>query len=210
MILIHGSNSVGSGGGGSAVIGGRTYRTANIGGFEWLAENLDYKFDGLEIAATFKNTPVGCYYNNDEQNYGLDGTYKCGLLYNWYAVDYLNTNRATLCPGWHVPTIAEWSQLITDAGSIAAKNLKALDSSILSNWPSGWGGVDAFGMSILPAGYFGGYFDGFGSNANFWTDTPYGTSNAYRTRAEYNSDIFSSGYNYGREGCYSLRLIKDY
>ena len=54
-----------------SVIGGRWYRTVTIGGKEWLAENLDYTFDGLTIGLS-KNTdeyPAANYYNQNEEEY---------------------------------------------------------------------------------------------------------------------------------------------
>lgn len=37
-----------------------------------------------------------------------------------------------------------------------------------------------------------------------------GAANAYLIRADYNSNAFTSAYNYDRQYSYSLRLIKDY
>ena len=112
---------------GSVVIGGRTYKTVTIGNQEWLAENLDYKFDGLEISDVESLSDViANYYDGDEATYGRYGN-RYGLLYNWKAVDYIEQNKATLLPSdWHVPTATEWDTLVTTVGgaSVAGAKLK--------------------------------------------------------------------------------------
>jgi uncharacterized protein (TIGR02145 family) len=164
-------------------IGGRKYPYVQIGNQLWLAENLDYKFDGCGIGGSeTPSTPHAWYYNNDEATYGIDGTYKCGLLYNWYAVDYLEQNKATLLPtGWHVATKDEWDTLIAFAGgtSLAGTKLKATNNSITSNWPANWNGTDDYGLKILPAGYLNMTFRSIGEWSMINTHTTYGTNSPY-------------------------------
>lgn len=190
---------------GSADIGGRTYRTVNIGGVEWLAENLDFKFSGCNIGGSdTPSTPNAWYYNNDEATYGIDGVRKCGLLYNWYAAKLLNDNRDSLIPGWHVPTNDEWTALANAVGGtdVAGTRLKAANVS----WATSWGGTDDYGFGVLPAGLYHGSFSLVGSYALFWTITESG-GNAYRrffdTGATMGQNTFTK--NYG----YSVRLVKD-
>lgn len=172
MILTHGANSISRGGGGN-VIGGRTYRTVVMpDGKEWLAENLDYKFDGLVVgsSAQSESEPHGNYFNNDEATYGIDGTYKCGLLYNWPAVKYLDDNKATLCPGWHVPTSTEWDDLLTacgGSGSVAGYKLCAIKNSVVAGFPSWDNPTDDYGFGILPCGRYEGSFNGFNDWAQY-------------------------------------------
>ena len=190
---------------GSADIGGRTYRTVNIGGVTWLAENLDFKFSGCNIGGSgTPSTPNAWYYNNDEATYGIDGTRKCGLLYNWHACKLLNDNRSELIPGWHVSTNDEWTALANAVGgtSTAGTKLKAANVS----WATSWGGTDDYGFEVLPAGSCYSSFINIGSSANFWSVTESG-SNAYRrsfgTGATMNQG--TNNKNYG----YSVRLVKD-
>lgn len=188
----------------SNVIGGRTYRTVVIGGVEWLAENLDLKFSGLVFgqSGTSSSEPRANYFNNDESTYGLNGN-KYGLLYNWIAVKYLEDNKSSLIPGWHVPTTAEWDALATAVGgtSVAGTKLKST-----TDWSSG-AGTDDYGFSALPAGYYNGSFYNLGSGANFWTATESNSSFAYR-RNFYTGASMDS-YDNSKNYQYSVRLVKD-
>ena len=195
-------------------IGGRTYRTVTIGNQIWLAENLDYKFDynGSELpvgVSGYPSTPAAWYYTNEE-TYGIDGTRKCGLMYNWYAAKYLDDNKATLLPpGWHVPTQAEWFTLAeTVTESIAGYLLKALDNAT-GNWPTGWGGNDEYGFGALPGGMRlngGSSFD-VGDSITYWTKEE---SSAVGLTAGFtkNSNKMVQGNGTKENGCY-IRLVKD-
>lgn len=67
----------------------RTYRTIEINGLTWLAENLSY--DIGEGCSSYKNKP------SHEKEYGR--------LYTWHAAK-------DACPkGWRLPTLKEWDQL---------------------------------------------------------------------------------------------------
>lgn len=185
------------------IIGGRTYRTVIIGGKEWLAENLDFKFSGLAIgqSGTSSSEPRGNYYNNDEATYGVNGN-RYGLLYNWIAVMYLEDNKSSLIPGWHVPTDAEWDALAMAVGtSVAGTKLKST-----TDWSSG-AGTDDYGFSILPAGYYYGNSGYLGSYAYFWTATVW---SGYKFFKYFSTDAsMSSGNSSSIDNQYSLRLVKD-
>ena len=79
------------------VIGGREYKTVTIGDQTWLAENLDFKFDGLAIGEHYTDGPAAAYYDNDEATYGVNGN-KYGLLYNVDAVIKLIERKSELTP----------------------------------------------------------------------------------------------------------------
>lgn len=154
----------------TVTIGGRVYNIVQIGNQYWLAENLDYKFDGCTIAASgTPRTPAAWYYSNNESTYGWDG-YRCGLLYNHYAVMYLEENKAILLPsGWRVPSEDDWDALISATGDIenAGTMLKASNVS----WAPNWYGTDDFGMNIIPTGERDdeAYFDMRLNTTCFWT-----------------------------------------
>ena len=202
----------------SVKIGSRRYKAVKIGNQLWMAENLDYKFPynggTLPIGSSgTPTTPAAWYYGNNEATYGIDGTYKCGLLYNWYAVKYLEDNKSTLLPsGWHVPSTTEFSTLATyiEGASTAGTKLKALDNSVTSNWPSGWNGTDNYNFSILPAGFrelsnAGFYF--IGTETFFWTTDTYSSSESI-TR-NFSANAAMTGYHYPIKYAFSLRLVKD-
>jgi uncharacterized protein (TIGR02145 family) len=113
----------------TVTIGGKEYPTVTLpDGREWLALNLDYAWSGLSVptsGASDSTSPQAMYYNYDESTYGWNGL-KRGLLYNQYAVSYLETNKATLCPGWHVPTRDEFDALITALGGYEYGYKKAI------------------------------------------------------------------------------------
>jgi len=201
MILTHGANSLPSIGNDSVVIGGRTYRTVTIGTQTWLAENLDFKFDGLIFGQSGKSSsePRGNYYQNNSSSYG-----KYGILYNWIAVKYIEDNKSTLIPGWHVSSTAEWETLSTAVGgkSIAGTKLKAT-----TDWSSG-AGTDDYGFSMLPAGIYNGGFYDLGSRAFFWTSTESSSSGAYGLLFGTGAGMASST-SYNKYDQYSVRLVKD-
>jgi uncharacterized protein (TIGR02145 family) len=186
-------------------IGGRIYRTVTIGNQEWLAENLDYKFNGCDIGPSdTPSTPAAWYYDNDEATYGIDGTRKCGLLYNWHAVKLLNDNRSELIPGWHVPTNDEWTELANAVGGMAVAGtiMKAANVS----WATSWGGTDDYGFAVLPAGHYIGSFSSVGSSANFWTITESGISAYYRY---FDTGATMRQYTDFKGFGLSVRLVKD-
>lgn len=208
-------------GGRTVKIGNRDYKTVIIGNQEWLAENLDYKWSGLGVGGNGISgvNPHAWYYNNIETDYGIDGTYKCGLLYNWWAVKYLEANKSTLLPdGWHVPTKDEYETLITTVGgsSAAGAKLKALDNSVTSSWPTGWNGTDNYGFNALPAGEFNENSYNWihiGSEAYLMTCTEgtFGYQAGYYTCYLQNSSqsTVMLGKQLSYQGAFSVRLVKD-
>lgn len=195
-------------------IGGIWYPYVKIGNQLWLAENLDYKFNyngsTLPIGGTSFSyySPHAWYYDNDETNYGIEGTYKCGLSYNWYAVKYLNDNRGTLLPeGWHVPSIEELNTLKSTLGSNPGTKLKVLNNSVTSNWPSNWNGTNDYEFNAIPSGEIRNGFSSIDRYAYYWSTTEFGSDNATRKYLD-NSSIFDDVVNSKIYGS-SLRLVKD-
>ena len=213
MILIHGANSIGSGGNAYNVIGGRSYRTVIMpDGREWLAENLDFKFDGCDIGAEdYPTNPCAWYYDNNESLYGIDNERHCGLLYNWYAIKYLNDNRASLCPGWHVPTYDEWDYLSycvqgNRSDWQGGKRLKSLATS----WATNWDGTDQYGFSIYPGGdRSSNSFINLGYSAIYYTLTEDGAT--YAKFLEFRRGVtYILNNNTQKTNALYLRLIRDY
>lgn len=200
---------------GYVAIGGRTYKTVKIGTQEWLAENLDYKFDvnGSQIPVgldNFPSTPAAWYYNNNEVDYGIDGTYKCGLLYNWYAAKYLDDNKSTLLPeDWRVPSKSDYEFLFNYISTDVCVNMKSTDNSVIPGFPIGWNGTNLSGYDALPSGWHrtDSGFDGFQSHFTTWT-----TSSNYDGGWFFDLDTGGgdpwSMYGLSVQGI-ALRLVKD-
>lgn len=205
-----------SGGGDYVIIGDRKYHYVKIGNQLWLAENLDLKLPGIGIGGTnfLTTNPHAWYYNNDEANYGIDGTYKCGLLYNNYAVELLNNTSSIFPDGWHIPNQSEFNILFSFLTNDTAKKLKAFDGTIRSDFPSNWGGTDDYGFNFIPTGQIDGSFDRIGRYGALYTrDTIrledgvlYGIYNAFYNT---NNEV---GMNFRLERTFaiSLRLVKNF
>ncbi len=152
-------------------IDGNVYHTVIIGTQEWLIENLKttrYRNGTAMQNATDNVTWAGlttgafCNYNNAPAP-----TY--GRLYNWYAVNNANNIAPT---GWHVPSDAEWTTLITFLGgeSVAGGKLKEAG---LAHWAGpNTGATNETGFTALPGGYRtdnSSTFGGIGGNCIWWS-----------------------------------------
>ena len=188
---------------GGAVIGGRIYPTVKIGTQEWISENLDFKFANLAISNSFSgSSKVANYYDEDEITYGISGL-KYGMLYNGTALRYIESNTATLIPGWHIPTLADWETLFTAVGgqSTAGLALKAI-----SSWNAG-AGTDDYNFAAYAAGLYNGGYTNLGSQTAYWTATQDGsTQNKFILFSSSNScSVNSSVLGLG----FYIRLVRD-
>ena len=164
---------------------GQIYKTVKIGDQWWMAENLNYETDS---SFCYKDSAEYC------EQYGR-----------------LYTRAVALgaCPtGSHLPSKAEWETLFDAVGGRATAG-KMLKST------SGGKGTDAFGFSVLPAGYRvkgGGYlYEGahtfFRSSTVSSTEINNGPYSAFLDfNADYAAGMSSDDYNnYG----FSVRCLKD-
>lgn len=193
------------------LIGGRWYKTVAIGNQTWLAENLDYKFSGCDIGPNgAPSTPAAWYFSNDEATYGIDGTYKCGLLYNWYAAKYLEDNKSTLLPaGWRVPVSADFQTLVTTIGG-SQEGTKIRSNDI--PWATSWQGTNDTGFSALPCGIASrtdgdNAFYGLGQYDRLWTPTDRSGSDRQMMVITDNALSYDS-LSHATQGC-TIRLVKD-
>jgi len=192
--------------GNTVVIGGRTYPTVQIGSQVWLAENLDLKAAGIDInPAGEPATPAAWYYDRDEETYGENGN-KYGLLYNWYAAKLLEDNKATLFPGWHVPTLADFTTLTQSCGggSVAGGKLKST-----TGWRNNGNGTDEFGFAGYPAGYYDSNYSRFRAVGSQTWYTNIDIDSLYSSRGlVYDGNNFPNMGQHTKIGL-SLRLVKD-
>ena len=178
---------------------GTEYRTIAIANQVWMAENLNYEVEGQSYC-----------YNNEP-----DSCAKYGRLYTWTAAVGkskeecgsgktcgLPSKVQGICPdGWHLPSSSEWNTLYSAIGS----NLNAMQAKDVANWPNA---TDAYGFSVLPAGYSTGVsFSSVGEFAYFWSSTEFGITSPYCWHLEASLAYLSNAFdkNFG----FSVRCVKD-
>ena len=156
---------------------GNVYKTVTIGTQTWMAENLrTTKYnDGTSIPLVtnddkWSNLSTGAYCNcNNTTNSDTIATY--GRFYNWHAV-----NTGKLAPkGWHLPTDAEWIELIDYLGGLsdAGGKLKEIGATHWNN--PNEGATNETGFTALPVGYRtnDGRFFNFGFQGCWWIAAEY-------------------------------------
>lgn len=209
MILTHGANSLSRGSGGNFVnIGGRDYRYVQIGNQLWMAENLDYAFDGLIVDPDTFNwrNPLAFHLDRDEATYGYNGL-KLGLYYNYFAQTALISALSALnLGGWKIPSRSDFDTLFANAGANNAER----ELNLNAEYPnpknlSEKRGTDIFGFHSMFTGYI---------NINQSDGTVSWVNEAYN--ACYNADAPEwNGYWIGQNSiqwynpCNVIRLVKN-
>lgn len=211
-------------------IDGNVYPTVLLGQQCWMQENLRATryADGTIIdcgSTSSFNVAYRYYPNNDSNNVS-----SYGYLYNWKAVMNNSTSISNpggvqgICPtGWHVPSEAEWTQLLTYVGSqspyiyngdstCVAKALastRGWESNPTENTP----GYDpetnnATGFSALPAGAYATSPYNFGSFAYFWSATEENVNIARRLFLQTSNSIVTFSSDVKSTGV-SVRCVKN-
>jgi uncharacterized protein (TIGR02145 family) len=157
-------------------IEGNVYRIIMTEMGVWMAQNLTtFKLnDGTPIPLIRDNklwektkTPAYGWYKSD---IAYAETY--GAIYNWYAVA-----TGKLCPkGWHVPTEAEWNDLMDYAGTSerSGDNPAKLKEKGTAHWKApNTGATNEIYFTALPAGEISlfGTDEEFGTETHWWTST---------------------------------------
>ena len=222
-------------------IDGNTYNSVRIGNQCWMKENLRTTryANGTNIALentyTYSYTEPYRYVpgsgQSNEEN--MDNVPIYGYLYNWPAVMGNSSSSSTnpslvqgICPtGWHVPSYAEWAQLINYVSSqiqfVCGSNNVYIGKALAST--TGWRSYpttcavgnnpssnNATGFSALPAGFHGETsLMAFGEFALFWSATKDGGDfGAYSSNLYYNgADMF--GYSNAKSWGLSVRCVRD-
>jgi uncharacterized protein (TIGR02145 family) len=153
-------------------IEGNKYRTIQIGGQMWMAENLKVsKFNNGDIIPNVESdiqwmsliTPAWCYYENN-QNYNKF----YGKLYNAFVF----LDKRNVCPvGWHVPNEIEMDTLIDYYGGASQALAGGKLKSVSSFWKNtNVGATNESGFSGLPSGFrdINSTFKEVGSAGFFW------------------------------------------
>lgn len=188
-------------------IDGNTYKTVQIGGQCWMAENLRtsrYR-DGTSIpnvrdASVWAGLSSGAWAHYD--NFAGVESQGYGKLYNWFAV----ADRRNICPvGWHVPADIEWTFLTNFLGSDPGDKMKAS-----AGWAGGGNGSNASGFNGLPGGYryADGTFNYVGRNGFFWSSSESNSVLALsRLLDRDNRDLLRSNSN--KRNGFSVRCVRD-
>lgn len=135
---------------GHATIGGKSYPTVKMpGGSVWMAQNLDMTWEGLTPLTYYPYWPTApycAYWQLDQESYG-----DRGLFYNRAAVEYLEEHKATLCPGWHVPSYTEFRGFWDAIYPASMSDIYGFNLSVY-----GMGGInsaaDTYGWFTAPTG----------------------------------------------------------
>jgi uncharacterized protein (TIGR02145 family) len=204
-----------------ADIDGNTYNTVLIGTQCWTKENLKVtKYnDGNAIPDETANTAGWAGLTTGARSdYTGAASYIAtyGYLYNWYAAKGVSTSGSTtyknICPtGWHVPTDAEWTALVTQLGgnTVAGGKMKSTGTA---NWVGQSAGTDnSSGFSALPGGARDGLggFAGIGTTALFLSATENGGFDAWHRELTFIADNVDRPININKTLAASVRCLKD-
>ena len=178
---------------------GVLFETIKIGDQVWMKNNLDLstfrngdpipeaRTKAEWIQAGRDKKPAYCYYDNNKSN-----GKRYGKIYNWFAI---NDPRGLIPKGYHVPSEAEWLQLISFLGGsdIAGKELKS---------------EKTFGAS--PGGYRNndGNFYGAGLNGYWWSSSVVFGDIIWDFVIDHKSSYLYRNYSRKPDGLY-IRCIKD-
>jgi uncharacterized protein (TIGR02145 family) len=179
------------------------YHSATIGNQTWITENLrSTKFNNGKAIPEITNQAewesasfsyAYCWYNNDP-------AYKeiYGALYNLNVLEPSSNCRRNVCPaGWHVPTVSEWSELISFLKANGYSGVKPDDiaKSLAAN--NGWNSSSSPGSvgNDLTANNRTGFSALAGGTRTYESSQPFiqmGVKGSWWLIP----DDFSQGYNY--------------
>ena len=212
-------------------IDGNVYNTVQIGNQCWMKENLrtTHYANNTEIPTSSSISPTDPYRyapGNDENNVPI-----YGYLYNWTAAMHGASSSSAnpsgvqgICPtGWHLPSTAEWSQLINYVGSqsqyVCGSNSLNMAKALAAT--TGWNIIgdecavgniasanNSTGFSALPSGSRGVLgFNRIGNSCSFWSSVG-NSSNGNMYQLEYNDATINLN-SVVRDAGLSVRCIKD-
>jgi uncharacterized protein (TIGR02145 family) len=164
---------------------GNSYQTVVIGDQTWFAENLRANCynDGTPIPWAFSD-PEWAMISPQAANSGDAGVYpgfgndsSNGALYNWFVADSGSNGGKNVCPsGWHVPTDADYQELILFLDSAASGT--NLNSNIAGGMMKTTGTIQA-GNGVWDDPNFGATnSSGFSAEPNFSRQGPQSTTGA--------------------------------
>jgi uncharacterized protein (TIGR02145 family) len=177
---------------------GNFYKTIKIGNQVWMAENLKttHYADGTalingndELVITSTNSTKFMFdYDKNSANTAVYGKlYSGAALMNGAASSSSNPSGVQgVCPtDWHVPSDAEWIELISFLGGVSVAGGKMKETGNTHWKPTNSTATNESGFNALPGGWRAGlspYFRRITKNGHFWsatTSTPDGIIHYY-------------------------------
>lgn len=154
----------------------KNYKTIQIGNLSVMAENLNYKSE----------KGSWCY-EDEQKNCNINGR-----LYDWEAA------KQSCFPGWHLPTLEEFEQLINNVGGESGAVFKNLI----------FDGTSGFNAMMSGIRNSEGAYNYLEDRVNFWSSTNFDAQNAIGLNL--NGNNMGAGIGSNRKGnAYSVRCIKD-
>jgi uncharacterized protein (TIGR02145 family) len=174
--------------------GGITYHTVTIGTQCWMKENLNVgtMISGSTVQTNNAGIEKYCYDNSDVNC----STY--GGLYQWdEAMQYSQTDgsKGICADGWHIPTDAEWTAMVTALGTNPGTKLKHNGSTGFEGLLAGFRTSTSTFSNSTQYGYF-------------WTSTKSDASQAWFRQLTTFDALATRNYNYKVLG-FSVRCIKN-
>ncbi len=168
---------------------GKTYDVVAIGSQCWMAEDLKYDQDSYGIDA--------CY------DYNSSNCSEYGRLYSWAAVMQGESSSSSnpsgvqgICPdGWHVPSRAEWLELMTYLGGTSEGG--QLKEIAVTHWYSpNTGATNATGFTALGSGLYDdvSHFHELKEHVYYWTSALENIDQPYYFKLNYDNGNLDNGY----------------
>jgi len=187
LMLLNGCKKEPAGSGTVTDLEGTSYGIIKIGNQVWMTENLrvgKYRdgsgiltnlYENFEWASAGPACAVYPHSYIDGLNSATEVAKAYGLLYNWACV----TDSRGLCPdGYHVPTKADWEELIDYLGgeNVAGGKLKSKRTEPTEHprWDDpNTDATDSYYFHALPGGFrsFMGWYDYVGYLAEWWSSS---------------------------------------
>jgi uncharacterized protein (TIGR02145 family) len=187
---------------------GKTYKWVKIDNQTWMADNLAYLPSVSPPSAESDTAPnyyVYGYTGSDVSAAKNNANYiTYGVLYNWPAA-------LTACPaGWHLPSDAEWTILITYLGGHGNAGGKMKETGTTHWYSPNTGATNESGFSGLPGGYryFTGTFVSIGYYGNWWSSAEYSSFLAFYCSLLYDFTLLYWNYFHKDYG-FSVRCLRD-
>ncbi|MDR2732239.1 MAG: fibrobacter succinogenes major paralogous domain-containing protein [Fibromonadaceae bacterium] len=195
---------------------GKTYKSVTIGKQTWMAENLNYHGEDGFLGLCYGDKP-------QKKIREPENCEKYGRLYDW-------EEAKQACPkGWHLPSVAEWNELINFAGdNVAGKKLKAKNG--WEEYSCKWTeeekidnrgrviapitydrcATDEFGFTALPGGYGlgNGDFGDVNIIGHWWSASRQFDNGVYYCYMKYNSEYALVHWQW-KAKLFSVRCVRD-